>query len=118
VFDRDTHPFLSEAFSEALNSGIQIAFSSVCFEFWIWLHVKKSTKNHSECDDLIKEIDGYDKASYDCINGYVDLVNTACKHASEIVAEAASETTKPWQRHAYTNVHELVADLREGVSES
>src|SRR5476651_1591419 len=47
VFDRDGHENIPQAFSDAndLNPPIRIAFSITCFEFFVLLHYKKTTKS-------------------------------------------------------------------------
>ena len=40
VFDVDQHERLTEALSDARNSGIDVAVSNPCFELWLVLHVR------------------------------------------------------------------------------
>ena len=38
VFDVDSHPSVSQAIFEAMQSGINVAVSNPCFELWLVLH--------------------------------------------------------------------------------
>lgn len=40
AFDRDDHPYVSDARSLAAHHGIGIAYSNPCFELWLVLHVR------------------------------------------------------------------------------
>lgn len=61
VFDRDGHENIADAFNEAstFNPPIQIAFTVTCFEYFVLLHFKKSTKAYAKCDDVIAELKNY-----------------------------------------------------------
>jgi hypothetical protein len=62
VFDKDGHAKLPEAIKMAKDNGINIAFSNICFEFWILLHFERCTKPFHNCDEIIKYIrKKYDK---------------------------------------------------------
>lgn len=56
VFDKDGHENIPAAFEEARNSKppINIAFSAICFEYWILLHFEKSNRPYEKCANLIK----------------------------------------------------------------
>ena len=43
VFDFDEHPNLSQAITEAAQSGIDVAVSNPCFELWLVLHLQDQT---------------------------------------------------------------------------
>ena len=69
VFDKDQHPKCKEAFEEADKEidgkKVQVAFSSICFEYYILLHFTKIYYlfNKSECRD--RDPNGKD-LRYDC----------------------------------------------------
>lgn len=69
VFDKDQHPRCKEAFEEAdkaINGKkVQIAFSSICFEYYILLHFTKIyySFNKSECRE--RDANGKD-LYYEC----------------------------------------------------
>ena len=43
MFDFDEHPNLSQAITEAAQSGIEVAVSNPCFELWLVLHLQDQT---------------------------------------------------------------------------
>lgn len=38
IFDRDEHPKVDQAISEAVAAGLKVGFSNPCFEVWLLLH--------------------------------------------------------------------------------
>lgn len=87
VFDKDQHPKCKEAFEKAdkeINGKkVQVAFSSICFEYYVLLHFKKIyyAFNKSECRekynngkdlhyDCGKNVHPKDCHGSKCINGY------------------------------------------------
>lgn len=61
VFDRDGHANLKQALQDAKANNINVAFSSVCFEYFIVLHFEKCTRPFENCDAVIS----YLKKQYD-----------------------------------------------------
>jgi len=120
VFDRDQHAKLPDAFQMARDNGIKVAFSNVCFEFWVLLHYEKSTKPFANCDEIIKYIrvnydtdylkknDHYEKL-YDkidiAINNNEWLLNKHWKFELE-------KGTPIYDINSYTDVYHLVAFLK------
>ena len=47
VFDRDEHPYVSEAIALAGRHQIGVAFSNPCFELWLVLHAR-DLRRHTE----------------------------------------------------------------------
>ncbi len=56
VVDRDGYSKHPESFDRAKATGIKIAFSSTCFEYWYLLHFEYSTGGFSDCDAVIKKL--------------------------------------------------------------
>lgn len=54
VLDRDDHANLKNALQDAYDNSIRVAFSSVCFEYFIVLHFEKCTRPFESCDAVIK----------------------------------------------------------------
>ncbi|CRL15229.1 hypothetical protein NIT7645_02277 [Phaeobacter italicus] len=50
-YSRSKH---SEAWQKAQKSGVNIALSNVCFEFWLLLHLKDTSASYSSYDDFYK----------------------------------------------------------------
>ena len=60
VFDREStikysHELHLKAKKKAKDNGIEIAFSNVCFELWLLLHLTYSTACYKNCNDLVKQ---------------------------------------------------------------
>ena len=53
VFDRDGYTKHPQTFDQAYSNKIEIAFSSISFEFWFLLHFEYSTKAFEKADSLI-----------------------------------------------------------------
>jgi hypothetical protein len=53
VFDRDGHANLKQAIQDAQANNINVAFSSVCFEYFILLHFEKCTRPFTDCKEVI-----------------------------------------------------------------
>jgi hypothetical protein len=104
VYDREaiakySNSLHKEAMDLAGKNKIKIAFSNVCFEFWILLHFTSCTKSFAKCDDVIgsKEfkdalksigIKSYSKSSHEVSCLVVAGHKTAARHAENINAQA------------------------------
>jgi hypothetical protein len=117
VFDRNGHQKIPEAFDMAKSNCISVAFSIICFEYWILLHFERTTRAYNRCADLIHDLvrhyPGYDKA----VNHYALLKSRtqAAMGNSNWVAQQAQLDLDRGMRidemSSYTNVHELVSEL-------
>jgi RloB-like protein len=63
VFDRDGHQGVGEAIEMLRETPINVAFSNICFEFWILLHYEYTTRSFLNCDEIIKYIRQQDNKS-------------------------------------------------------
>ncbi|MEQ9310893.1 MAG: RloB family protein [Balneolaceae bacterium] len=120
VFDRDGHQNIPNVFEEARSSKtkIDIAFTVVCFEYFVLLHFKKTTKAFRNCDELIKDVKLefaiYEKAS----NLYEELrpnfsVGIENSKWSLMQCKSDLESGKhPYELSYYSNVHELIEYLQ------
>ena len=119
VFDKDGHQNLPKAFNDAktYNSTINIAFTAICFEYFILLHFEKTTTSFRRFNDLIKRLkkhfSGYEKAA----NLYSELKkrkDQGIKNSEWSFNQAKSQLVsgrKPYELSAFSNVHELVKFL-------
>jgi hypothetical protein len=66
VFDKDDHKKIEEAFDLAYNSSdsIRIAFSNICFEYWILLHFDKKNRYFKNSSEIISFIEHSYKFNY------------------------------------------------------
>lgn len=121
VFDRDGHANIPATFHEkqAVNE-IEIAFSVVCFEYWVLLHFEKTTRLFSDCDSIgsyirQKYFPEYEKSRNNYHN-LKDKINLAIENATWTTKQNQNDLNdglKPYQLHAYTNVHELISFLKD-----
>jgi hypothetical protein len=134
VFDKDGHARVSETFNEiqAHNNNhkikIYIAFSNICFEYWILLHFEQTSKAFNRCDknkdhepnviDYIRKTHDatYDKSTYNFLYLIENKLETAIKNA--ILLEKRNETelinSQKYEINPYTDVHCLVDKITKG----
>lgn len=65
VFDRDAHPYVSQALELAKRFSIDVAFSNPCFELWPLLHLEDfgaQLDRHALQSRLESKMPGYDHA--------------------------------------------------------
>lgn len=118
VLDKDYHANMDKAFNMAKDNKINIALSSICFEYWVLLHFEKTSKAFRKCDEVIsyirkKHFSNYLKSD----NTYIDLkdkINIAIKNGKWIVKHNQNDINrgvKIYELSAYTDVHLLVEKL-------
>jgi len=135
VFDRESeakysHELHAQARAKALANGIQIAFSNVCFEFWILLHFGYTSGCYSSYDDLKKKsalisklkevgIQNYDKASPMLFDKVKELIPDAIKNSERLKDQVikASDIGKaaPHHLNPYVDVHEMFLDMKNFI---
>lgn len=121
VFDRDGHANIPATFHEkqAVNE-IEIAFSVVCFEYWVLLHFEKTTRLFNDCDSIgsyirQKHFPEYEKSRNNYHN-LKDKISLAIENAIWTTKQNQNDLNdglKPYQLQAYTNVHELISFLKD-----
>lgn len=137
VFDREgvskyPHELHLNARKKAKKNNIKIAFSNVCFELWLLLHLEYSTASYSCCDNLIKQsnlknhlkakgIENYDKRLPYLFDKLKENLVTAFRNA-ERVNNAAQKTADPkkmapFHLNPYTDIHELFIDIQNFIDE-
>lgn len=135
VFDREsegkyTHALHAKARAKALANGIQIAFSNVCFEFWILLHFGYTTGSYSSYEDLKNRsalsknllsigINSYDKALPILFDKLKDLVPDAIENSERLKVQALKTAdrgkTAPHYLNPYVDVHEMFLDMKNFI---
>ncbi|WP_457573176.1 RloB family protein [Desulfolithobacter sp.] len=123
VFDRDRHTNYQQALNKIRDKRkrkghtIQAVTSVPCFEFWLLLHFRKTTRNFdtgpgSICDRVISELKAhlpdYTKGTRGVYHRTKDNLDTAINHAREVVRHCESAGTD----HPSTKVHELIGYLQ------
>lgn len=121
VFDRDGHANIPATFHEKQTvNEIEIAFSVVCFEYWVLLHFEKTTRLFSDCDNVgsyirQKYFPEYEKSRNNYHN-LKDKISIAIENATWCSKQNQTDLNdglKPYQLQAYTNVHELIYFLKD-----
>ncbi|KFL34450.1 MULTISPECIES: RloB family protein [unclassified Sulfurospirillum] len=132
IIDRDKHPTFGIALEKiqaykwkntngksTFKAKTKKAIISIpCFEYWLLLHLKKTTKvfagngqKISPCKECLcelkKELTHYEKGSKSIYALTKDKIDTAIKHAKEVVANKSDEHQNP-----ITYFHELIEFLR------
>lgn len=116
VFDRDGHENLADAFNEAVtfDPPINVAFTVTCFEFYVLLHFRKSTKAYTKCDDVISELKkflpDYKKATnlFAALEEKMEVGLENSKWCQEYFKEEIDGGKKIYTCDPYCNIHELV----------
>ena len=101
VYDRESEAKYSdslhaEARKKAKDNNINIAFSNVCFEFWLLIHFEYTTAGYTSCDDLLHNsrlreklssigIKDYEKGLPTLFDKLKDKVNDAMKNSEKLV---------------------------------
>ncbi len=117
VFDKDIYKQIDDTIKKAEVNGINWVLSVICFEIWVLLHFKLSSKPFEYCDELVKELrkyyPEYDKGKC-CFNDLKELMPTAISNAEWLEKQNQSEIdrgTHICDLSAYTNIHHLVKIL-------
>ena len=118
VFDRDEHATFLEASNEARASGLMLARSWPCFEFWLRLHFGFTRRPYTpsggksaaqNCvDELRRFIPGYEKAAEGVFFELKDRLEAAKVNATRALEDAHAAG----DRNPCTEVHELVHYLQ------
>jgi len=120
VFDRDAHENIPQALSEAKTTEppLQIAFSLICFEYWILLHFERSRKLYNNCSQVKKEIETNHLPAYSKTMNFFPLIKanmqTALDNAAWLHAQNAFQLnngTDITSLQAYTSFDLLIKYL-------
>lgn len=141
VFDREsvikyTHKDHIRAAELATSNNINIAISTVCFEYWILLHFKYTTTAYEKCDDVwksaifkkllseygIKDYKKEKKSSKELFTLLQPLLYNAIENAERANVHALKSADpgkeNPTYLSAYSNVHELLIDIKNFIDMS
>lgn len=126
VFDRDGHDGIAEAITILRGSPVGIAFSNICFEYWILLHYENTTRPFPNCDAIISYIHQNYDADYgkanDHYNRLKDKISNAISYAQRIAVNQIQYCERPssmldgmndpnrpesphWGLNPYTDIH-------------
>lgn len=136
VYDRESeqkypHSLHLEARQKAKSHDINIAFSNVCFEYWLLLHFNYTTASYNSCNDLLKNSDfkellktvgitEYDKGMAVVFDKLKDKVPDAESHAKQlrkdIISSAEEEKQHIHQLNPYVDIDKLLQSIRDFIN--
>ncbi|MDD9983578.1 MAG: RloB family protein [Gammaproteobacteria bacterium] len=118
VFDRDAHVTFDQACDEAKASGIELARSWPCFEFWLRLHFGFSRRpyersgNRSAAQNCVEELrrllPGYAKGAPDLFHRLEDRLERTKVDAARTLTDAKATG----EFNPSTEVHDLIDYLQ------
>ncbi len=132
VFDRDGHQGIPDAIEMLRGTPIGIAFSNICFEYWILLHYENTTRQFLNCDAIITYIhQNHDKDYGKANDHYIrlkDKIPIAISRSQQIAENQRQYAERPatmlngtndanrpdspnWELNPYTDVHLIFESL-------
>ncbi len=138
VYDREAKSKYSDnlhkkALDKAKSKGISVAFTNVCFEVWILLHIEDLTSPYSSCTDLLRtsslkaslkalgiaNYDKADKAVFDAISDNIPLARQRARNMNKSTLKSSfTNKENPHLLNPYTTVHELLDAIDKFVEKS
>jgi hypothetical protein len=120
VFDHDGHPNLGDAFNNAQNNNIRIAFSNIAFEYWVLLHFEETNRAFLKSRDIISYLNkrnhfpDYDKGDKNLYERIKDKTATAELRAkrNRQAMEKANPGARIFEINPYTDVDKLLESIR------
>ena len=116
-FDKDQHPKISDVYAEARQQNdIGLAFSAICFEYWLMLHFNYTTAAFTCCDNLTgnnrftSHIPNYEKSIetiFEIVNSGAGSLISAKSNARQVRAQSTVGTA-PYSINPYCNVDILI----------
>ena len=120
VFDKDGYTKHAEAFSLAKKSNVNIAFSSISFEFWILLHFEYTTRSFLRSDEVINHLNKknyitFRKKDRNLYKNVRDKTQKAINNAEKVRrSQCKGNPDCPvYELNPYTNVDELLKAIRK-----
>ena len=135
VFDREseakyTNERHAQARDMAQSNNIEIAFSNVCFEYWLLLHFVYTTAAYTSCDDLLRNselktelrkigINDYEKGATYLFDKLKDKIRQAFANAQKIRAHAVKTAdpsrNAPHYLNPYVDIDEMFSDMKNFI---
>lgn len=127
-YSDDNH---AQAWLNAKKSGVKVALSNVCFEYWLLLHLKETSQPANSYNDLTSRpafktafeelgFQSYGKGEAKVAKALIseERIDDAKKRAQRINEQAktncdASDTELPYRLNPYTNVYEVLEAIDE-----
>ncbi len=121
VIDGDYGGKVGDARKRADQKGVKLAVSTMCFEYWILLHLEEYDKSAKDCGRVIhtlkdpKRIPDYDKGSYD-YGLIVPKVLDACARAEKLRKPGIKRGDLPEVQNPCSEVYRLVNAILPAIS--
>ena len=121
VFDKDAHENIDVAFGFSNDNNINVAFSNICFEFWILMHYEKTCRHFENSKKLISYIEkkhlvGYSKKMdlYETLKCKIPAALENCKWLRDKNSFELDCGKNPYELGSYTNfdrLYEFICDM-------
>ena len=116
VIDGDYGDKIPPARAKAKVHGIQLAISTMCFEYWILLHFEEWDKSTLDCDGVIrnlrrlKHLPDYEKGNCD-FRRIVEKVDLARKRAERLRKPGIDRGDLPEGQNPCSEVYALINEI-------
>ena len=112
VIDGDYGDKINNARAKARANRVQLAISTMCFEYWVLLHFEESDTSTMDCDALVrslksKHLPQYEKGTCD-FHDIVKCVRDACKRAETLRKPGIKRRELPEIQNPCSEVYKLV----------
>ena len=116
VFDDDNRN-LTKVFKELAKNNINYVYNSISIEFWFLLHYKNTTKQYTNANEVIKELEKdfgtYSKTDPEFWNKLSSRYNKAKNKAKNIRKQHSDNGTLIQNSKPFSNMDELVDKINE-----
>jgi hypothetical protein len=120
VYDKDKYTKHPQTFDQAYGNGINIAFSSICFEVWILLHYEFTTKPFEKWDELIhymkkeKGFINYEKGNISTYQKTKSKLQNAINNAKKMnkIIQEGHPNSKIYELNPYTDIYKLIEKIK------
>lgn len=113
VIDGDYGVKIANARSKAETNGVQLAISTMCFEYWLLLHLEDYNTPTIDCDGLVhalrakRRLPDYEKGKYD-FSSLVERVYDASERAKKLRKPGAERGELPEAQNPCSEIYKLV----------
>jgi hypothetical protein len=112
VIDGDYGHKINNARTKAKANGVELAVSTMCFEYWILLHFEENDKATDDCAELVrnlrtKHLREYEKGKCD-FREIVTSVHDACQRAEKLRRPGIRRGEHPEKQNPCSEVYKLV----------
>ncbi len=112
VIDGDFGPAIKQARTLAKANGIELAISTMCFEYWILLHFEESETSRLDCNAVVRDVrrthlPRYQKGACD-FSAIVPRVRDACARAKKLRKPGIVRNDLPEYHNPCSEVYLLI----------